>query len=307
MPPLESQALKLSAKVRHSEDWSTEYKKDPKTHAKLIVTESRLRIDLTKFFATMASQIAHSVNWQAYVMQVPRQHLAQDQTPDFNVDVIVQNVPVEQYDGTFIKVVFETLATMTGVGATAGETIYGVPLGIQSTDTIIQQLTTEHVASLVGKKVNPDGSIVDNPNAEYTIDTKTRNDIAQSIKTSLNLGETVQDATDRLTKTIANPARAKIIAQTESVNAYQSGLMEFGKQSGAVGKEWQDVGAVDVCATNTADGMIPFDAEFSGGVTQPTQHVNCRCGLRLVYQKEWDDTNGGANPYPVTTGITPKT
>lgn len=287
MPPVESQALKLAAKVRASEDWSSEYAKDPKSHAKLIRTEAGLRVDLTKFFATMAQQIPGAINWGAYVQQNHKQ-LLDSQAPSYNVDVIVQNVPVQNYDGTFIKVVFEAVATMTGIGATAGETIYGIPLGIQSTDAIIQELTTQHVASLVGKKVNPDGSIVDNPDATYTIDTKTRNDIAASIKASLNMGETVQDATARLQKVITNPNRAKIIAQTESVNAYQSGLTEFGKQSGAVGKESQDVGAIDQCREFSALGPVPFNYLYGDIYMGPTYHVGCRCGRRLIYQAEWD-------------------
>lgn len=303
---LEAETLKLSVAVRHAEDWSAEYAKDPKTHLMLLKSEARMRIDLTKYFGGIAAQISRYINWIAYRHEVT-QKLAVQQ-PNYQVQVIVQDVPVEQYDGTFIKVSFDDLATMTAVGALAGEDIYDIPLGIQSTDEVIQQLTTEHVAKLVGKKVLPDGSIVDNENKEgiYKISDKTRNDIAQSIKTSLNLGETVQDATQRLQNTIANPTRAKIIAQTESVNAYQGGLMEFGTQSGAVAKQWQDAGAVDVCATNTADGPILINATYSGGVTQPTQHTRCRCGQRLIYQKEWDDTNHGANPYPVVTGITPK-
>lgn len=293
MDQLEAEAIKLTALVRASEDWSTEYAKDPKSHAKLLRTEGQLRVDLTKFFRDMAAQIPRYIRWNAYTSQ-SRQNLAQE--PNYNVDVIVQDVPVDNYDGTFIKVVFEAVATMTAVGAQAGEVIYGVPLGIQSTDAIIQELTTEHVASLVGKKVLPDGSIVDNENKEgiYKISNKTRKDIAQSIKTSLNLGETVQDATDRLTKTIANPARAKIIAQTESVNAYQAGLREFGVQSGAVGKEWQDVGAVDVCHDYAELGPVEFGFDYNGaGLQGPTAHTRCRCGQRLIYQSEWDKIQHG--------------
>lgn len=291
MDQLEAEAIKLTALVRASEDWSTEYAKDPKSHAKLLRTEGQLRVDLTKFFRDMAAQIPRYIRWNVYTSQ-NKQALA-DQEPNYNVDVIVQDVPVENYDGTFIKVVFEAVATMTAVGAQAGEVIYGVPLGIQSTDAIIQELTTEHVASLVGKKVLKDGSIVDNPKADYKISNKTRKDIAQSIKTSLNLGETVQDATARLTKTIANPARAKIIAQTESVNAYQSGLTEFGKQSGAVGKESQDVGAIDQCRDYSALGPVLFDYLYGDTFMGPTYHVGCRCGRRLIYQAEWDKIQHG--------------
>ena len=141
---------------------------------------------------------------------------------------------MDKYDGTFIKVVFQEMAILTAIGATAGENIYRVPLGIQSTDAIIQQLTTEHVANLVGKKVLKDGSIVDNPKAMTASATRRATDIAQSIKTSLNMGDDIQAATERLKKTIMglNNNRAKVIAQTESVNAYQGGLSSLVNNQG---------------------------------------------------------------------------
>src|SRR5947209_4259187 len=186
MRDIEAEAIQLTALVRASEDWSGEYTKDPKTHAKLLRNEARLQVELTKYFRDIAADIAQYINWQGYLNQRPQTLDAEN--PNYNVEVIVQDVPVDKYDGTFIKVVFQEMAILTAIGATAGENIYRVPLGIQSTDAIIQELTTEHVASLVGKQVAKDGSIIDNPNATYRISDKTRTDIAQSIKTSLNLG-----------------------------------------------------------------------------------------------------------------------
>lgn len=285
MDEIEREAVQLSALIRASEDWADEYAKDPKTHAKLLKSEGRLRVLLTKYFREIAAHLPGFIRWQSYLNQ--RQATVSDQPPNFNVQVIVEDVPYEQYDGTFIKVVFEEVATMTAIGAQAGEAIYRVPLGIQSTDAIIQELTTQHVASLVGKKVLKNGSIVDNPKATYRISDKTRKDIAQSIKTSLNLGEDIQTATERLKKTISNPTRAKLIAETESVNAYQAGLEEFAHQSGAVGKEWQDVGAVDACHEYAELGAVPIDYLYGGKIVRPTAHVKCKCSIRYVYPAEW--------------------
>lgn len=289
MEEIEREAINLTALIRSSEGWSSEYTKDPKMHAKLLRAEATLQVKLVRYFRDIAASIAKYIHWQPYLNQRPQ--TPNPANPNFNVEVIVQDMPLDEYDGTFIKVVFQEVATLTAIGATAGENIYRVPLGIQSTDAIIQELTTEHVASLVGKKVLKDGSIVDNPKATHRISDKTRKDIAQSIKTSLNLGDDIQAATERLKKSVMglNNNRAKIIAQTESVNAYQSGLLEFGKQSGAVGKEWQDVGAVDICSEYAALGPVAFDYDYDGdGLQGPTVHPRCRCSLRLVYQAEWD-------------------
>jgi hypothetical protein len=289
MDALDRKAVKLLMLIRSREDWSSEYAKDPKTHAKLLRSEARLQVQLTKYFRDVANDAVKYIHWQPYLNQRSQAQTLDKQPLNYNIEVIVQDVPEDKYDGTFIKIVFEELALMTALGAMAGENIYGIPLGIQSTDAIIQELTTEHVASLVGKKVLKDGSIVDNPKASYRISDKMRKDIAQSIKTSLNLGEDIQAATDRLKKTISNPNRAKLIAQTESVNAYQAGLTEFGKQSGAVGKEWQDVGAVDMCRVYAELGPVPFDYDYDGnGLQGPALHPRCRCSRRLIYRTEWD-------------------
>src|SRR5947209_1592772 len=288
MEEIEREAVNLTMLIRSSEDWATEYTKDPKTHAKLLRAEATLQVKLVKYFRDIAANIAKYIRWQPYLNQRPQ--TPNPTNPNFNVEVIVQDVPIAEYDGTFIKVVFQDVATLTGIGATAGENVYRVLLGIQSTDAIIQQLTTEHVANLVGKKVLKDGSIVDNPKATYRISDKTRTDIAQSIKTSLNMGDDIQTATERLQKSVMglHNNRAKIIAQTESVNAYQSGLFEFGKQSGAVGKESQDVGAVDNCKTYADMGPVPLDYLYDGIYIAPGYHTLCRCGSRLIYQAEWD-------------------
>jgi hypothetical protein len=292
MRNIEAEAIQLTALVRASEDWSSEYAKDPATHAKLLRSEARLQVELTKYFRDIAADIIKYIRWQGYLNQLPQK--LDDQNPNYNVDVIVQDVPMDKYDGTFIKVVFQEMAILTAIGSTAGENIYRVPLGIQSTDAIIQQLTTEHVANLVGKKVLKDGSIVDNPKATYRISDKIRADIAQSIKTSLNVGDDIQAATDRLKDTVMglDNNRAKIIAQTESVNAYTQGLLEFAVQSNAVGKQWMAAGAVDNCALLAADDPIPIDQEFDyDGGDGPPLHPRCKCALRLIYQQEWDKLN----------------
>lgn len=276
------------------ERWAQQYSKAPDQHAKLIKTEAKLQIILTKYFRDMAQNADKIINYFGY-----HQHMK----ADYSVDVIINDQELDNYDGTFITLVLDPVTTLITTGAQAGGVIYKVPLNIQGTDANIQALSTQRVAALVGKRVNKDGTIVDNPKAEYNINQTVRNDIAQSIKTSLGMGEDLRAATARVQKVISNPARAERIARTESVNAYQAGLTQFGKDSGAVGKEWQDAGASDVCADNTAAGPIPFDDTYPSGDTEPTAHVNCRCGQRLIYQQEWDGIQDG-NPLEAQSGIT---
>jgi len=280
----ERQYLRTTALIKAAEDWAPAYKRDVKTHAQLIRLESKWQLTLSKFFKQIADNATAYVNLGSYAGQIR----AAIDPPPYNIDIIVNDQALDTTSNTFIQLSLELATDLAALGAVAGQNIYGIPLGLSSTSANIQKLGLEHVAGLVGKKVQPDGSIVDNPRAKFNITKTMRNDIAQSIKTSLAKGENTQQAIERVQQTIADPVRAERIARTESVNAYQGGLREFADQSGAVGKEWQDVGAIDVCADNTAEGPIPIDETFVSGDDQPVAHVGCRCGLRYIYKQEWD-------------------
>lgn len=277
----ERQALRITSLINASqEDWSYLYKKDPKTHAKLIKKQSKWQIELTKYLKDMSNNAHLFVNWAQYHSRL---------NADYNIDVIINDEAIDAYDGTFINISLELVAEIMATGGQAGENIYKIPLGIKSTDANIQKLATDKVASLVGKKVLKDGTIVDNPNATMNINETTRNNILQSIKTSLALGETSQEALIRMQDIIYDPGRAQMISQTESVNAYQQGLSEFANESGAVGKEWDTFMGCEICQGNTNQGAIPINGEFQSGDSEPSAHPNCKCGLRYIYKSEWDN------------------
>lgn len=276
---LENEAVGMISLLRAAEDWSDQYGKDPVSHAKLIKNESKWIVAMINFFKVIAAD-PNLINWYAYRNQVKA---------DYNVDVIISDNVLTPYSAEFMKVSLEFVVGIVTAGAQSGEAIYDIPLGLDSTDAIIQRLGTDRVARLVGKRVKPDGTIIDNPRPEYNITQTLRKDIAQSITTSLNMGETVQEAQARVDKVIKNPKRSEKIARTESVNAFQAGLTEFGTQSNAVGKVWQTVGATDICATFAELGPVPFDFLYDGVFDGPTAHVGCRCGRRLIYQAEWNN------------------
>jgi hypothetical protein len=277
---LDEELEKLDCIIKASEQWAKQYTKDPTTHAKLIRSEAKLARQLRGFFRGMAADKNRFIDWNAYRGYVKA---------DYVTDLIVQVTEIDGFSDGLMKVMFDPLLVSTAAGAVAGEKIYKVALGIDSTDAIMQQLTKEHVASLVGKIINKEGKIVDNPRSTYNILDKTRENIVESIKTSLDLGEDVETAGLRINRLLNNPVRSQLIAETETVNAYSQGLQEFGRQSGAAGKEWQDVSADDVCADYAALGPVEFDYDYDGaGLQGPVAHPRCRCGLRLIYPKEWD-------------------
>lgn len=275
---VEDEIEKTDRIILAAEKWGKGYSKDPDSHAALIRAEAKLARQIRKVFRDRAEDIAAYVNWPYYFGQV---------MADFNVDVAVTGDFFDGLDSDFISITFDTIATATALGAQASEVVYGIPLGIRSSDAIIQDLTTERLAFLIGKRVDKSGAIVDNPNSKYRISDKTRNDVAKSIQTSISLGEDKPTAVNRLKKVINNTRRAEIIAQTEIVNAYGQGVLEFGKESGATGKEWQDVFATDVCAEYAGLGIVPLNYMYGGDTKAPAAHTGCRCNLRIVYANEF--------------------
>lgn len=283
MSRIEREAVRTTAMLLAAEKHAPIYAKAPVQHAQMIQNQARMHVTLVKFYKAMAAKAGDFINWQHYNNQVKL---------DYNVDVIINDDQIDSWDDLFIKVTYKPVNNIITAGAASGRAIYKKPISYRSTDEIIQQLTTKHVAALVGKKVLPNGSIIDNPNAAYNVTETVRNDIATSIKTSLDLGETTEEATARMQEIIGDPMRAERIANTEAVNAYNAGVTQYGEDSGAVGMEWEDAGATDECAEYSAEGVIPFDGDWDG-LDGPPAHPNCLCAKRLVYADEMGDEAGG--------------
>lgn len=264
--------------IKAAENWSPIYRKARSAHDQLIKAEAKMERILKKHFRDVADQAEDFIDWRYY----------QAVKASYDVKVLVKDSAVDQADDILFELLFDTVSIATAAGAQAGEHIYGLKLGLDSASAVIQRIALEQVATLVGKKVLFDGQVVTNEKPEYRISEKTRKDIRQSINVSITLGEDQKAAVGRLRKVINNPKRAEMIARTESVNSYGRGLLNFGEQSGAIGKEWQTVGAIDICSEYAALGPRPFNYVYDKrtGRTGPAAHPNCRCGLRLIYQNE---------------------
>ena len=268
--------------IKAAEDWSTQYKKDPENFAKLIKVESRLETVLRRYFKELSERVPTYINWYMYDMRL-RQVAAAD---DLSVDVWISDDQIGYEDGLFISTAYDPIAQAVALGAQYGETIYSQPIGISKSSTLVQRTAKEIVAELVGKRVDKDGNIIDNPNAAYRISDRTRKDIRESLATSIALGEDQNAARARVMQVIKDPKRAEMIARTEAVNSYQKGLSALGTETGAVGKEWQSSNSDDICATNAKAGIILMNENFPSGHSEPAAHPNCRCGLVLIYPED---------------------
>jgi hypothetical protein len=283
--------------IAAAEDWSKEYDKDPTNKAKLISQEAKLESGIRGWMRAAADRVVNQyVSWPAYVHQLRIQ--GGDSIKAFDFTYVFNDTMWNEEDQLFSQAVHDQIQLGITIGGQSGEQIYNKPIGITQTSQFITDAARSRVAELVGKRVQKDGTVVDNPNSKMSVTDTTRAKIQQSIQTSYQLHENQDDATKRLTGVIKDYPRAGVIARTEMVNAYQTGLHTFGHESGATGKEWQDVGAEDQCADNSAQGPIPIDDTFDSGDDYPPAHPNCRCGDRLLYANEFDP-NGTATD---TTG-----
>lgn len=284
----EDELYQLNIHVLAAEDWSKEYEKDPGTLAKIIKLEALMERNLRRYFRELSNDAAKFVfiTQYQYALAARQNVTAAD---DFNVDVIVNETALDESDSTFLKIMFDEIATGAAIGAQSGETIYKKYEGLTSSSAEIQNFARDRAAMLVGKKVGKDGTIVDNPNAKYKISNTTREDIKSAIRTALSLGENQEQAVERVRTAIKNPRRAELIAQTEAVNAYQGGILAFGQKSGAVGKESQALNTSDQCADYDREGIVPLNYKYGGRYLGPSYHPRCRCALRLVYQEELDN------------------
>ncbi len=75
--------------------------------------------------------------------------------------------------------------------------------------------------------------------------------------------------------------RSQLIARTETSNALSTASLDSMADMGIDGKEWVTSGSTfsqeDECGENEAEGVIPVNQVFSGGVMAPPQHPDCEC------------------------------
>jgi hypothetical protein len=278
-----------------SEDWASTYADAPQQHAQLIKNTAKMNIELMVYFRDLSKKVNELVDWFAYARAVIEQRAAMKTSSiqAYDVNVIVNQDAADSADQAFIKVVFDTIAATTVLGTETMILEHGqlsptqMPIALSTTSELIQNLTTEQLANLVGMKVDKEtGLITKNANPAFSIDETTRTRIANSIKTSIQLGETQQEAAARLESVIANPVRADMIARTETVRAFANGRSLYAKQSGATGKYNVDSNAIDLCADNTAQGIIPIDQDFLSGDPNEPFHPNCRCQVIYTYNDD---------------------
>lgn len=145
----------------------------------------------------------------------------------------------------------------------------------------------DHSASLLGKKVLSDGTIVLDGNSGYNLDDSTRRMISRAISKGLSDGLSEEEIVKSVQDIGFSEERASEIAENEIAEANSAGALEAyraARQSGVrVMKSWRTVrdGCVDVeiCKGNEDQGPIDVDQPFQSGHMKPLGHPRCRCSL----------------------------
>lgn len=250
---------KLTVAVRASESWAPGYLKTPAAFHRLLDQEAQLHASVLDYLTGLAQRVPRLVNWTDTGLTAAA--------------IDPQDSAVwEAERAAFAAAVSSYLAAIYVIGANAGEIAYNRPLGITTLDEAILYAADHHTADLVSQ-----------------VTKTTRRLIQRAIKRSVTNGENVDQTIDRIRKLIASPIRAEMIAQTESVNAYQGGLDVFGEKSAVKSWTWECLpGACELCAP--LDGVTKkVGEEFTLGngdtVSRPPSHVRCRCGRIANYDK----------------------
>jgi len=145
-------------------------------------------------------------------------------------------------------------------------------------------------AELIGKKVLPNGLIIDNPNAAFAITSTTRDGIKKLVDDAIKNGLSNQELAKNIEDSyLFSKERSLMIARTETNIADNELTVETYKAAGVEKKQWltaQDDLVSEECMANEAAGAIGIDEDFPSGDSAPPCHPNCRCSIIAVFDEE---------------------
>jgi len=114
------------------------------------------------------------------------------------------------------------------------------------------------------------------------MDEETKKRLAHTIADSIEHKRGIPGLTRDIRNTFGDMSkyRSELIARTETASALSQASLDTMADMGIDGKEWVTAGddlVSDECLGNEAEGVIPVGQAFSGGVSGPPQHPDCRC------------------------------
>lgn len=253
---LEARA-ELTQAIRASEEWQPSYKRHPETFSALLRHEAELERQVAEYPAGLAQRAPQYVDWA----QVPEPLKAASNPLANKSEDVWKGEAID-----FTKAIIDAITQLTITGAQFGVLEYGIPFEATPLTEWVLTAAGEHTAGLVSGVTDTNRKL-----------------IQQAIKQGIKEGEDTAAITERIGRYVASPVRAETIAQTESVNAYQSGLLNFGIETGAKTKTWESLaGACVICAPLDGE-TVDIKEQFSNGADSPSAHPRCRCGAIYNY------------------------
>jgi hypothetical protein len=184
-------------------------------------------------------------------------------------------------------------------------------MGVNDASELVNQVNDravaaarERAAEMVGMRVQDDGTLIENPDAEWAITDSTRDELRRVISTGLEDNVGIDEIIDNVEAMGGFSAeRAEMIAETEVRRANSSAALDAytaAKEDLSIPmkKEWLlGPNPCDICQANADQGPIDLDEPFQSGDDAPPGHPWCECALSPVVQEE--DAPDGAKTEPI--------
>ena len=239
------------------EDYTPRYKKDPETFETFIKKIVTFKNKINGIFTTQADRIPYLVN--LFIVKA-------DDSADFSTLFIDQEWETQEKETG--SLLFDALYPIFYLGMTAEQTEWNYTSSF-NVETAKPTTLVSDYSSKLGKNLTK----------------STKNVILRHVKASIRLGENRETLTARLTKVLKNEARARMIAQTESVRMFGKGRFEVALEIGLSSKEWETgTGACPICAELKGQ-VIPISDQFYSSMLalhlpgEPA-HPHCKCSVR---------------------------
>jgi hypothetical protein len=198
-------------------------------------------------------------------------------------------------------IAFDAADALRDTWASAGIGSLG-QLGVDDRRELVDQVNgravayaRDRAAELVGRRFNAAGDLVDNPDADWSIDDGTRDMLRDVITDGLadNLG--ADEIAEQIAGSFAFSAeRADMIARTEIARANSAGSIA----SYRIARDEADVDVKKawilgdnpcaICQENADAGAIDLDDEFPSGDDAAPAHPNCECAVTPVVGDDED-------------------
>jgi hypothetical protein len=153
-------------------------------------------------------------------------------------------------------------------------------------------IARDRAAEMVGMRWGDDGSLVENPDAQWAITQSTRDALRDVIASGLQDNIGISSIIDNIEDMGGfSRERAELIAETEvrransqaALDGYTAARDDLGIE---MMKEWLlGEAPCDICQGNADQGPIPLEEPFESGDDAPPGHPNCECALSPVVNR----------------------